>query len=77
MYLLSYIDRTKFVFSCLFNRYLARLTSPGQFRSVGNAKIAGMSDDIGLDSAQYSAILVVLFGRVSPCTTLFYMKIHR
>jgi MFS family permease len=30
-------------------------------RSIGNAKIAGMADDLKLDSSQYSLVLVVFF----------------
>jgi hypothetical protein len=29
--------------------------------SIGNAKVAGMSDDLGLDSNKYSISLVVFF----------------
>lgn len=57
MYLLSYMDRTKYAISILRPQHL--LTH----LSIGNAKIAGMADDLHLTSAQYSIVLVVFFGK--------------
>lgn len=34
--------------------------------NIGNAKIAGMTDDLGMDSNQYSIALVVVSERQSP-----------
>ncbi|KAH7049322.1 pantothenate transporter liz1 [Macrophomina phaseolina] len=59
MYLLSYMDRTKYVHPprttpCRHQAY----TMP---KSIGNAKIAGMMDDLNLTSNEYSVALVVFF----------------
>jgi len=35
--------------------------------SIGNAKIAGMADDLMLDSAKYSVVLVVFFAGYVAC----------
>ncbi|KAL8810628.1 MAG: hypothetical protein Q9200_002420 [Gallowayella weberi] len=56
MYLLSYVDRTKCV-SCKASRGVALLISD----SIGNAKIAGMQNDLRLSSSQYSISLIVFF----------------
>lgn len=56
MYLLSYLDRTKYVAtSCVF----FSLTT--HFCSIGNAKISGMETDLDLNSNEYSIALVVFF----------------
>lgn len=34
--------------------------------SIGNAKIAGMADDLELTSGEYSLALVVFFSKLSP-----------
>ena len=64
MYLLSYIDRTKygFILLCLahFQIYLG-LIYLRSARSIGNAKIAGLQKDLHLSSGQYSISLIVFF----------------
>ena len=37
--------------------------SPIDAYSIGNAKIAGMADDLKLNSSEYSIALVVFFGK--------------
>lgn len=37
--------------------------------SIGNAKIAGMADDLKLTSNEYSICLVVFFGRYTVWTS--------
>ena len=54
MYLLSYIDRTKFVPSPF-------LSATANLPSIGNAKIAGLQSDLHLSSSQFSVALVVFF----------------
>ncbi|KAK2668179.1 MFS transporter superfamily [Fusarium oxysporum f. sp. vasinfectum] len=44
------------------NIWLMYLLSYMDRTNIGNAKIAGMADDLGLTSSQYSIILVVFFG---------------
>ena len=64
MYLLSYVDRTKYAFILLNLTALKRC--PGLIYlysdcSIGNAKIAGLQKDLHLSSGQYSISLVVFF----------------
>ena len=60
MYLLSYMDRTKLVHSNEVDEVLeVSVLTPST--SIGNAKIAGMADDLELDSQRYSIALVVFF----------------
>lgn len=63
MYLLSYMDRTK---SALLPRPIPPWFSDSLRRNIGNAKLAGMTADLGMDSNQYSVSLVVFFGRYMP-----------
>jgi hypothetical protein len=58
MYLLSYMDRTKYVACTQFHDELATNDS---CNSIGNAKISGMETDLNLTSNQYSTALVVFF----------------
>ena len=63
MYLLSYMDRTKYVFSFRCQQYpndKTRLTAHLHY-SIGNAKTAGMTDDLDMDSTKYSIALTVFF----------------
>ncbi|VTT82059.1 unnamed protein product [Fusarium fujikuroi] len=46
------------------NIWLMYLLSYMDRTNIGNAKIAGMADDLKLTSSQYSIILVVFFGKV-------------
>jgi len=57
MYLLSYVDRTKLVLPYSTHTWIEVLTA----HSIGNAKVAGMATDLGLDSNRYSIVLVVFF----------------
>jgi MFS family permease len=57
MYLLSYMDRTKWAFHDTSTSQIANTIV-----SIGNAKIAGMATDLGLTSNQYSISLIVFFG---------------
>jgi len=59
MYLLSYMDRTKYVDSG-GPWYRGRVTDTLP-HSIGNAKISGMETDLDLTSSQYSIALVVFF----------------
>ncbi|KAM0438538.1 hypothetical protein ACHAPT_001287 [Fusarium lateritium] len=45
------------------NIWLMYLLSYMDRTNIGNAKIAGMADDLKLTSSQYSIILVVFFGK--------------
>ncbi|KAL8712512.1 MAG: hypothetical protein Q9220_003360 [cf. Caloplaca sp. 1 TL-2023] len=54
MYLLSYIDRTK------SDPPVQRQMSALMMNSIGNAKIAGMQDDLHLSSSQYSISLILI-----------------
>ncbi|KAJ5768685.1 hypothetical protein N7533_001268 [Penicillium manginii] len=59
MYLLSYMDRTKYIImpSVPMDQRLTHIHT----YSIGNAKISGMETDLNLSSGQYSIALVVFF----------------
>ncbi|RSL51507.1 hypothetical protein CEP54_011387 [Fusarium duplospermum] len=51
------------------NIWLMYLLSYMDRTNIGNAKIAGMADDLELTSSQYSIVLVVFFGKfLSRCS---------
>lgn len=58
MYLLSYMDRTKYIGPSSTPLDERQLTSEN---SIGNAKVAGMETDLELTSNRYSIALVVFF----------------
>ncbi|KAL4741100.1 major facilitator superfamily domain-containing protein [Aspergillus similis] len=58
MYLLSYMDRTKYIDPSTIPLDERQLTSG---YSIGNAKVAGMATDLELTSNRYSIALVVFF----------------
>lgn len=45
------------------NIWIMYLLSYMDRTNIGNAKVAGMSDDLGLTSSQYSIVLVVFFSK--------------
>lgn len=62
MYLLSYMDRTKWVTILAVICTAHGIDADSAWHSsIGNAKIAGMEDDLNMTSGQYSICLVVFF----------------
>jgi sugar (pentulose or hexulose) kinase len=61
----------KIDFYLLPNIWIMYLLSYMDRTNIGNAKIAGMGDDLGLTSNQYSVALVVFFG-ASPYNYLYH-----
>lgn len=59
MYLLSYMDRTKY--AAISSTFIDQWTDLNLTYSIGNAKISGMGTDLNLTSDQYSIALVVFF----------------
>jgi hypothetical protein len=62
MYLLSYMDRTNIGKIWYFAVAVVRAN-----RVAGNAKVAGMTDDLGMDSNDYSVALVVVSVILQNC----------